>query len=77
MFDVFLDEPYRNSTDLTLFVGVKVKMMEGKLVANTISSTGSGDLLALAKADGFIKVLPKEEIARGKIVPFIPTRNRM
>jgi molybdopterin molybdotransferase len=76
-FDVFLDEPYRNSTDLTLFVGVKVKMMEGKLVANTISSTGSGDLLALAKADGFIKVLPKEEIARGKIVPFIPTRNRM
>lgn len=74
-FAVFLDDLYSNSTDLTLFVGVKVKMMEGRLIAETISSTGSGDLLALAKVDGFIKVLPKEEIQKGKIVPFIPTRN--
>ncbi|MBO0323222.1 molybdopterin molybdotransferase MoeA [Muricauda sp. CAU 1633] len=73
-FAVFLDEPYTNSTDLTLFVGVILKLMEGKLVANTITSTGSGDLLALTKADGFIKVLPKEEIPKGKLVPFIPTR---
>lgn len=75
-FDVFLDEPYSNSTDLTLFVGVEIKLMMGKLIANTIASTGSGDLLALAKADGFIKVLPKEEIPKGKIVPFIPTKNK-
>ncbi len=76
-FAVFLDESYKNNTDLTLFVGVKLKMIEGTLLANTISSTGSGDLLSLAKADGFVQVLPKEEIVEGKVVPFIPTRNRM
>ncbi|MEW2922090.1 molybdopterin molybdotransferase MoeA [Muricauda sp. ANG21] len=74
-FTVFLDEPYTNSTDLTVFIGVTLKLKEGKLAANTIATTGSGDLLALAKADGFVKVLPKEEIPKGKIVPFIPTRN--
>lgn len=74
-FAVFLDEPYTNSTDLTVFIGVTLKLKEGKLAANTIATTGSGDLLALAKADGFVKVLPKEEIPKGKIVPFIPTRN--
>lgn len=75
LFGVFLNDSYVNHTDLTLFIGVKIKMMEGKLMANTVSSTGSGDLLALAKADGFVKVLPKEEIPIGKVVPFIPTRN--
>lgn len=74
-FTVILDEPYSNSTDLTVFIGVTLKLKEGKLAANTIATTGSGDLLALAKTDGFVKVLPKEEIPKGKIVPFIPTRN--
>jgi molybdopterin molybdotransferase len=74
-FTVILDEPYTNSTNLTVFIGVTLKLKEGKLAANTIATTGSGDLLALAKADGFVKVLPKEEIPKGKIVPFIPTRN--
>ncbi|WP_067037029.1 molybdopterin molybdotransferase MoeA [Allomuricauda sp. CP2A] len=74
-FGVFLNEPYVNHTDLTLFVGVKIKMIAGKWAASTISSTGSGDLLALTKYDGFIKVLPKEEIPKDKVVPLIPTRN--
>jgi molybdopterin molybdotransferase len=50
-------------------------MIAGKWAASTISSTGSGDLLALTKYDGFIKVLPKEEIPKDKVVPLIPTRN--
>ena len=73
-FAVFLEEPYTNNTDLTLFVGVKIRILEGKLMANTISSSGSGDLLALSRADGFVKILPKEELPKGKLVPFVPTK---
>ncbi|MFD2098599.1 molybdopterin molybdotransferase MoeA [Flagellimonas iocasae] len=74
-FAVFLDDSYSNDTDLTLFVGVELKLKAGNLLAKTISSTGSGDLLALAKADGFVQLLPKEEVSKGSLVPFIPTRN--
>jgi molybdopterin molybdotransferase len=76
-FAVFLENPYVNHTDLTLFMGVMIKIKDGKLVGSIISSTGSGDLLGLTKVDGFVKVLPKEEVPKDKMVPFIPTRNMM
>ncbi len=73
-FTVFLSEPISNTTDLTLFIGVDISWMDGKLLAKRIASTGSGDLVGLSKASGFIKLKPKESLSVGSSVPFIPVR---
>ncbi|MEE1963437.1 molybdopterin molybdochelatase [Flagellimonas taeanensis] len=74
-FTVFLGEPYTNTTDLTLFVGVKVEWREGKPMASPISTTGSGDLTGLAQWDGFIQIEPQGTLAENSLVPFVPIRN--
>ncbi|WP_422351487.1 molybdopterin molybdotransferase MoeA [Flagellimonas sp.] len=76
-FDVFLKEPTENTTDLTLFIGVRVDWVNGKLMATRISTTGSGDLMALSKADGFIRLKPGKKMEEEQLVPFIPARNRV
>ncbi|SHG31357.1 molybdopterin molybdotransferase MoeA [Flagellimonas flava] len=73
-FDVFLDEALANTTDLTLFIGVSTNLENGKLIAQRISTTGSGDLLALAKYDGFVKIYPGQKIEKNALVPFVPTK---
>jgi molybdopterin molybdotransferase len=74
-FTVFLGEPYTNTTDLTLFVGVKVEWRVGKPMASPISTTGSGDLTGLAQWDGFIQIEPQGTLAENSLAPFVPIRN--
>lgn len=75
-FAVFLNEPVINTTELTLFVGVKVRMEDGRLVAAKLATTGSGDLMTLSMGDGFVKIKPQETAGEeGSLVPFIPTRS--
>ncbi|WP_420601713.1 molybdopterin molybdotransferase MoeA [Flagellimonas sp.] len=73
-FAVFLNEPIENKTDLTRFVGVVISIIGGKLIAQKIPTTGSGDLLGLAKADGFIKLNPFESVETDSLVSFVPTK---
>ena len=73
-FTVFLSEPMENKTDLTLFVGVEISLTDGKLMAKKITTTGSGDLLSLSSAFGFIKLSPNESMGTNGLVPFIPAR---
>lgn len=76
-FTVFLSDPVSNSTDLTLFVGVKVSMEQGKAIATTIATTGSGDVTGLTKVDGFVQIAPHETVTEGSLVAFMPVRNLM
>ncbi|WP_420322540.1 molybdopterin molybdotransferase MoeA [Flagellimonas sp.] len=71
---VFLKEAFENKTDLVLFLGVKINLENGKIEATRISTTGSGDLLGLSKASGFVKVNPGEILEAGSLVSFIPTK---
>ncbi|WP_222984184.1 molybdopterin molybdotransferase MoeA [Flagellimonas meishanensis] len=73
-FTVLLEEPIENTTDLTLFKGVTVKERNGTLYAASLSTTGSGDLLGLSKADGFIQLNPKDTLKAGEVVPILVTR---
>ena len=74
-FTVILSDSFSNTTDLTLFVGVKITFEGGKLMAKMISTTGSGDLTGLSKVDGFVQIAPEQEVQPQQTVPFIPTRN--
>lgn len=74
-FTVFLSDSYTNETDLTLFIGAKIDMKEGRLMAKVLSSSGSGDLAGLTKVDGFVSIPPKETLQKEATTTFIPTRN--
>ncbi|MEM9649796.1 MAG: molybdopterin molybdotransferase MoeA [Bacteroidota bacterium] len=74
-FDVFLEEALENTLDLTLFIGVSTRLKKGKLIAEKISTTGSGDLLALARYDGFITIHPGQKVEKNGLVPFVPTKS--
>lgn len=73
-YNVHLGESMENTTDLTVFIGVKVKLTNSVPTANRIDTTGSGDLLALTKSDGFVRLAPGERLDEGNSVIFIPTR---
>ncbi|MCL6273400.1 molybdopterin molybdotransferase MoeA [Muricauda sp. 2012CJ35-5] len=73
-YNVHLGESMENTTDLTVFIGVKVKLTNSVPTANRINTTGSGDLLALTKSDGFVRLAPGERLDEGNSVIFIPTR---
>lgn len=72
-FNVLLKEAISNETKLTLFVGVKLSLIQGKLIAVKMATTGSGDLLALSKIDGFVRIGAKRTIQQNEEVSFIPT----
>ncbi|THV57106.1 molybdopterin molybdotransferase MoeA [Flagellimonas alvinocaridis] len=74
-FAVLLTESFTNETDLTLFLGAKIDMKEGRLMAEVLSSSGSGDLVGLSKVDGFVSIPPKESLQKEAKAMFIPTRN--
>ncbi|CAM4224973.1 molybdopterin molybdotransferase MoeA [Zobellia roscoffensis] len=67
-----LEETIQPHPSLTLFVQVTTQWKDGKLIAKTIKGNGSGDLVSLALADGFIRV-PQggEEIAQNTVFDFI------
>ena len=70
---VILNEPVRPHPSLTLFLQVKTAWREGRLHAKLVQGNGSGDLVSLAKADGFIRVTAGElEILEGNVFWFVP-----
>ncbi len=70
---VILDEPVRPHPSLTLFPQVKTEWRKGRLQANLVQGNGSGDLISLAKADGFVCVpAGAAEISEGNVFWFIP-----
>lgn len=73
---VILGEDVFFKPDLTYFLQVKIEVKDGDLVATPIKGNGSGDLVSLADADGFIQ-LPKEqtEFKKGETFNLIRYRN--
>ncbi|MFK5974781.1 MAG: molybdopterin molybdotransferase MoeA [Flavobacteriaceae bacterium] len=72
---VILQEEIRVKLPLTRFVLVKTYDQDGCLKAQIIGGNGSGDLISLAKSDGFVCLRPREEsYKKGEMVPFISTR---
>ncbi|WP_446050210.1 molybdopterin molybdotransferase MoeA [Zobellia laminariae] len=69
---VILDEPLLPHPSLTLFAQVTTQLREGKFIAKTLKGNGSGDLVSLALADGFIRVPQGDkEIPSGTVLDFI------
>ena len=72
---VFLNDQIMIEGTLTRFLRVKTHWDRGRLMASLVTANGSGDLISLVYADGFIKLEPREEPYRSlDAVPFIPTR---
>ena len=75
-FPVFLNETINPSRDLTIMVNVRLSCEDGYLRVSQVPANGSGDLTALAGADGLIYLAPREQpYVKGEVVPFIPTRS--
>jgi molybdopterin molybdotransferase len=64
---VVLDSPLRNRSGRTCHQPARVRFEGGRLVARSLRSTGSGDLLAHARANALV-VLPaeREQVAAGE-----------
>ena len=71
---VILDEEVDINSELSCFLGSKIKIDTAKVFVNLIQANGSGDLISLANADGFIRIDPKQgKYKKGTLVPFIST----
>jgi molybdopterin molybdotransferase len=70
-----LAEDFYFKPDLTYFLQVTLKNVEGKLMATPVSGKGSGDLANLVDADAFLE-LPedKSNFTKGEIFPIITYR---
>ena len=72
---VFLKDQIKVDGDLTRFLRVSTQWEKGRLMARLITGNGSGDLISLVSADGFVRLEPRDEPYRSlEPVPFIPTR---
>ena len=73
---VILGEDVLFKPQLTYFLQVKIEIKEGHLLAFPIKGNGSGDLVSLVEADGFIQ-LPMEQInfKKGESHSFIRYRS--
>ena len=70
---VLLDDSLTPHPTLTLFLQVKTKFEKGCVMAKLIQGNGSGDLISLAKADGFIRIPAGEtEFKKGSLFSYIP-----
>ena len=67
---VILEKPMENPTDLTVFRGVTIANKNGAAMATELNTTGSGDVLSISKADGFVELKPKQVVSAGEVVPF-------
>ncbi|MBA6156799.1 molybdopterin molybdotransferase MoeA [Tenacibaculum sp. S7007] len=68
-----LTEDVNFKPNLTYFLQVKLENKEGQLFATPVKGNGSGDLVSLTEADGFIE-LPKTEnieFKKGSVYPLI------
>lgn len=71
---VFLDEDFENTTDLTLFLRASVGIVSGGLHAKLIDGNGSGDLTSLTHANGFILIEPHQKVEMNEKVRFFRSR---
>jgi molybdopterin molybdotransferase len=70
---VIMDEPVQPHPTLSLFLQVETKWREGQLHAKLVQGNGSGDLVSLALAHGFIQVpAGMKECIKDSILIFIP-----
>lgn len=73
--EVFLEERIAIEGNMTRFIGVKTRWVNGLLKAKLIRDNGSGDLTSLSRSDGFIKLTPREEpYSIDEKVTFLSTR---
>ncbi|WP_400073640.1 molybdopterin molybdotransferase MoeA [Zobellia russellii] len=71
---IILEEAIQPHPSLTLFVQVTTQYKKGKLMAKTVKGNGSGDLVSLALADGFIRVPPgTDEMTQETVFDYIET----
>ncbi|MCF6181905.1 molybdopterin molybdotransferase MoeA [Lutibacter sp.] len=70
-----LSEDFYFKPDLTYFLQVTLKNVDGKLMATPVSGKGSGDLANLVDADAFLE-LPddKSNFTKGEVFPIITYR---
>lgn len=72
---VMLRNTFENSSDLTVFVGVETRIIDGRVMALIVEGNGSGDLVNLSKIDGFVQLNPGHlKFSEGTLVPFIATK---
>ena len=73
---IALDKGVEIFGDLTRFPLVRLQWNKGVPKAIPVDSSGSGDLVALAEADGIIRLNPRERAyAKGEPVPYWPIKN--
>jgi len=71
---VRLANDYKNPTSLTKFIPVTTVQELDGLVATFVNQNGSGDMVSLNKAHGFVCLAPeKETFKAGTLVPFTET----
>jgi len=76
-WQVMLTNTLENSCDLTVFVGVETRIIDGRVMASLVEGNGSGDLVNLSKIDGFVQLDPGHiTFSEGTLVPFIATKTR-
>ncbi len=74
---VMLADTLKNSSDLTVFTGVEIRIIDGRAMAFSVEGNGSGDLVNLSKIDGFVQLDPGQQMfSEGTLVPFITTKTR-
>ncbi len=72
---VLLDTSHQFSGNLTRFPLVRLQWDKGLPKAVPVSSSGSGDLVSLAEADGILQLDPREAgYSKGEVVPFYPLK---
>lgn len=70
--EAVLGEDLSNTTDLTHFRPVRLDIVGGTVTASPVPMNGSGDFISLTRADGFIRLDPESQAARGDSRPLIP-----
>ncbi|WP_299156123.1 molybdopterin molybdotransferase MoeA [uncultured Tenacibaculum sp.] len=75
--NAILSEDVNFKPNLTYFLQVKLSYRFGHLIATPIKGNGSGDLVSLTEADGFIEIPKTEEIefTKGSVFPVITYRD--
>lgn len=73
--NVILREQVLVEGNLTRFLRVRINWEGGRMMAALVKGNGSGDLISLSSADGFIQLEPREKPYKPlETVPFIPSR---
>ena len=73
---IILGEDILFKPELTYFLQVKIEIKEGHLLAFPIKGNGSGDLVSLVEADGFIQLPMKQtNFKKGETHSFIRYRS--